>query len=117
MNLVTTTPNPPPNPGHVIGSIEPPSIAPKRGRGRPPGFKGTANREIDYTCMTCNEVKPRDQLLARRVTWFEMGRAGKAVRSRTTGWQCRSCAEKDGDWQRDPLADSPGFKGTSIAKP
>lgn len=88
---------------------------PKR-RGRPPGFKGTANRPIDYTCMTCKQPKTREELLVRRVSWAEMGRNGKPIRSRSVGWQCRACVEADPDFNRQAFLDAPGIKVETDAK-
>lgn len=84
--------------------------------GRPKGGVGTPNRVIDYRCTTCDKVKPRDELLAKRVSFSRMGRGGKLIQSRIRGWVCMSCLPHDPDWCAPKFSAAPGMKGTSIAQ-
>lgn len=73
------------------------------------------NRDIDYSCMVCHQVKPKDELLTKRAVFMKLGRGGKAVRSTTIGWICLTCVENDPDYTRKKY-DAPGLKGTRIAE-
>lgn len=64
-------------------------------------------RHFDYRCGACNQEKPKEELLAKRVTFAELG-TNKVVRSRTTSWLCRGCREQDAAWTQ-PQYTSPGM--------
>lgn len=78
--------------------------------------KRNTRPNIDYRCATCGKRKTRDTLFARRVQWLTMGNRSKVVRGRVTYWVCRSCMEKDPDYQREGLVDSPGYQDTELAR-
>jgi hypothetical protein len=92
------------------------SAPPKRGRGRPPGFVGSVNRDIDYSCATCGRSVGRDNLLSKRVVYLKLTRPQKTIRSRAIKWICQPCAEQETEWNQAPLAGSPGMKGTRLAE-
>lgn len=68
-------------------------------RGRPPGFKGTANRPIDYVCSMCKTDTPRDDLTAKIATFKKIGPQGKTIRTRTVAWLCPFCLVNDKHWK------------------
>lgn len=67
-------------------------------------------RVIRYACGTCGREKPKAELLAKRVTFAELG-SNKIARSRTVSWLCRTCREQDPAWTQ-PSFTSPGLAGT-----
>ena len=93
------------------------SEPPKRGPGRPPGFKGTSNRDIEYVCSTCHLEKERDDLVVKRVVFSHIGRGAKPLKSRVRAWVCSTCLETDIDWNAAKFAASPGMKDTKLAQP
>ncbi len=83
-----------------------------RKRGRPPGGKGTRNREISYVCTKCGAATAK---VAKVAQWRFIGKNSRFIRSRTTGWFCIECMEKDEDYTREIYFDSPGLKDTKNA--
>lgn len=65
-------------------------------------------RTIIYKCEDCGNETPRDELRAKRVSWYTIGAGGTQTRSRTIKWQCVPCVESDPDFQRRPREDAPG---------
>lgn len=57
-----------------------------------------SQRQPDRTCSDCGRQKPREGLLAKRVSWMTLGRSGKRVHTRTIKWQCLDCAQQDPEW-------------------
>lgn len=62
-------------------------------------------RQFVYECTKCGTVPDPDPmtakslLTARIVVFKTIGGYGQTVRSRVTGWLCKSCLEEDSDWQ------------------
>lgn len=85
------------------------TIAPlnTRKQGRPPGFKGTANRQIDYVCSACKTDTPRSELTSKIATFKQVGSGGKVIKTRTIGWLCPTCLASDAHWQIEKF-DGPG---------
>ena len=86
-------------------------------RGRPPGFAGQSNRNIEYSCTACGKEFTKDTLFAKRVMFAILGRNKGVVRSRTVAWLCEPCMNADPDYAREMYASSPGMKDTSLAQP
>jgi len=95
---------------------DPQQDPPRNKGGRPPGFVGTVNRDIDYRCSVCQQAKPRADLVAKKISFQEIGRGGKVLKTRTQGWVCKTCVLEDPDWNKRALIDSPGMKGTRLAE-
>lgn len=87
-----------------------PIVVLKSKRGRPPGFKGSSNRNIKYACDTCGAVVGRENLVTKRAVFLTLTEPIRAVRTRTVGWFCLPCAEAQPDWKREALTDSPGMR-------
>lgn len=64
-----------------------------------------------YRCDLCGNVRNRDDLLAKKISYITLGARGKTVKSRTKQWDCVFClAEgKDPDWDIQAY-DSPGMR-------
>lgn len=77
-----------------------------------------ARQEADYRCSECGRRYPkREDLVAKRVVWREMGEYGATIRSRVVSWICKDyCLPEDPDWNRTPLAESPGFARTRLSR-
>lgn len=77
--------------------------------------KGHSNRIIKYVCSDCKRTRERSDLLAKRVTFTTL-RPVKIIRSRTVGWVCSECREKDPAWTQPRLVDAPGYADTKFAE-
>lgn len=84
-------------------------------RGRPPGFKGTPNRDIQYCCDVCGDDVGRDNIYAKRVIFAQARRGGSVLKSRTVAWMCLPCLNKDPQFTSEKFVGAPGMRGTSIA--
>lgn len=87
-----------------------PIVVTKAKRGRKPGFQGSVNREIKYVCDECGADVGRENIVSKRSLFITLVAPVKALRTRTVKWLCRPCAEKDPDWNREALIDSPGMR-------
>ena len=88
--------------------LDPQPEPPKRKRGRPPGFKGQSNRNIEYICSACGGRSTKERLHAKRVMFTTIGDKPKTVRSRTVAWLCEVCMMRDYDWNLEAFKSSPG---------
>ena len=68
-----------------------------------------------YKCDDCGEIRPRDELVVKRVQFKKMGMDGKLLATRVVGWLCRvvgadgkSCLERDVHYGREPYVEAPG---------
>lgn len=80
------------------------------GPGRPSGFKGSPNRDIQYDCARCDATPGREGLVAVRVQFVTIGKPQRLIRSRTTEWICNPCMEQDPAYNQEALTDAPGMK-------
>jgi hypothetical protein len=71
-------------------------------------------RAMKYTCGTCKKDKPREDLLAKRVTFTTL-KPVKTIRSRTVGWICSECRPQDPAWTQTAFSAAPGYEGTKYA--
>lgn len=64
-----------------------------------------------YVCGLCDNIRPRDELLAKKISYITLGAKGKTIRSRTKDWICIHClaAGKDPDFEIEAY-DSPGMR-------
>lgn len=62
-----------------------------------------------YVCMECRQETPRDKLTVKQAVFKVIGKGGRVIRSRTTGFLCPPCLEQDDDWNRKPYDDAPGM--------
>ena len=64
-----------------------------------------------YTCGKCGNVRNRDDLLAKKVSYLTLGSKGRTIRSRTVAWICLECLAngKDPDFMIEAY-DSPGMR-------
>jgi hypothetical protein len=82
--------------------------------------KGNSNRNIVYKCTRCGREVGRNNLVAKRAVFREMGVHGRTVKSTTTDWLCiirqphggQSCRDQDTDWQAPKWINSPGLADT-----
>lgn len=81
---------------------------PKRKPGRPPGFKGSSNRNIDYVCSVCGGRSTKEKLASKRILFSTIGDKPKTFRTRTVAWLCEVCMLRDPDFQREAIVDAPG---------
>lgn len=65
----------------------------------------------DYRCTKCKNERPRDQLLAKKVSFLTLGAKGKTVQSRTSDWICYQCLADgvDEHWNLEAY-NSPGLR-------
>ena len=74
------------------------------------------SRPINYTCDVCKLTRTKDELVAKRVQYREMGSDGKVLKTRVIKWVCRvpsdvtgrSCLDEDADFHRPKYEDAPG---------
>lgn len=71
---------------------------------------------IDYRCEDCGKRRKRADLVAKRVSWMEMGEGAKTIRARVIKWQCRDCMANDPEYNRERFAESPGYADTELAR-
>lgn len=60
-----------------------------------------------YICTSCGQDYERESLLAKKVSFTQMGAGGKLVRSRVVDWLCPACTVKDDDWNQTAASGSP----------
>lgn len=85
--------------------------------------KGSSNRDIKYDCTECGRDVGKDNLVARIVSFKEVGEGGRQIRSRTTGWLCiipaddggPSCRDLDPAWNQPKRVGTPGMADTRLA--
>lgn len=54
---------------------------------------------MKYACNVCGREVTRQELLVKRVSFYEMGRGGSMVKQRTVAWICRErCISEDPAW-------------------
>jgi hypothetical protein len=53
-------------------------------------------------CMSCDRETPRAQVLAKVVRFTTLGASYKIRKSRTIGYLCPKCLEKDSDYTVEP---------------
>lgn len=78
---------------------------------------GTSRKRPAYFCTVCGKRTQRSQLTVKRAIYAEMGRGGKVIRSRTTGWLCSTCRTADPDWRQDVYSDAPGWQAPAPPRP
>lgn len=52
----------------------------------------------EYKCTGCEQITPREDLMAVRVSFRLMGDYGRTVKSRVVGWLCPDCLGKHPVW-------------------
>lgn len=64
-----------------------------------------------YRCDLCSNIRKREELLAKKISYLTLGQKGKTIKSRTKGWHCLEClaAGKDPDFDIEAY-DSPGMR-------
>lgn len=74
-----------------------------------------AKQPIIYKCDGCGEIRPRDELVVKRVQFKNMGMDGKLLATRVVGWLCtvvgvdgKSCLTRDEHYGRVPYVEAPG---------
>jgi hypothetical protein len=85
-------------------------------RGRPPGFVGTSNRDIQYICDVCGKNVGKEKLCSKQVVFRRVGRGGRIIRSRIVQWVCDACVVKDPHYTQEKLTASPGMRDVKHAK-
>ena len=76
----------------------------------------TGNRPIVYRCSRCATTYKKNQLIAVRVQFIELGVKGKLIRSRTTEWLCNPCMLNDPIYNRESYFASPGNRDLAHAR-
>jgi hypothetical protein len=61
-------------------------------------------------CTNCGNNVPKDTMMVKKVSFHELGKSGKMVRSRTVDRLCAPCVVKDPAWSQKKWADSPGMR-------
>lgn len=71
----------------------------------------------EYKCTLCGSPTPRDELLAKKISFLTLGSKGKTVKSRTSDWICLKClaSGKDPHWKLDEY-ESPGMRQADDVK-
>ena len=64
----------------------------------------------EYRCSVCQQVKPRADLLAKKVS-FTTIKPVLTKRSRVVGWVCSVCRENDPDWNQPKYSGPGGEQG------
>lgn len=67
----------------------------------------------EYRCIECGQQTLRELLVAKKVVFSPIGAGTKIIKSRTVGWFCNECIEKDEDWQREKFTSAPGHKSAA----
>lgn len=72
-------------------------------------------KELTYECTSCGNVRKRDELIAKRIQFREMGMTGKVLETRTVAWLCKvigkggkTCLQRDADYGRVAYTEAPG---------
>lgn len=53
-------------------------------------------------CSKCGQQFPRELLTVKRVVFYEFGKNGRMIKSRTAGWLCPQHRDEDADWIAEP---------------
>lgn len=73
-----------------------------------------------YKCaeppLGCGRETLRDLLTVMKVVFTEMGQGGKILRSRTVGWLCDECVEKNDYWNLQAFTSAPGMKSEPLER-
>lgn len=76
---------------------------------------------IVYKCSMCGEVRSRDQLVAKRVQYKEMGMEGKVLTTRVVAWLCTvlhsggaPCLELDEHFNIPAYTSAPGTAAKTL---
>lgn len=76
---------------------------------------------LTYKCDACGEVRSRDQLVAKRVQFKEMGMEGKVLTTRVVAWLCTvpqnpilSCLERDDHYAIPAYTAAPGTAAKTL---
>lgn len=64
-------------------------------------------------CGVCGQLTDRLRLFVKRVTFAELSRPNKVIRSRTKMWICNTCLVKDADWNQEAFA-GPGHTSPGL---
>ncbi len=70
----------------------------------------------EYRCGTCQQVTLRELLVAKKVVFTGLGAGAKIIKSRTVGWVCDECVEKDPDFNIEKYAAAPGHKSAPLER-
>jgi hypothetical protein len=67
-------------------------------------------KKIEYLCSLCGTAQPRDQLVAKQVRFYPIGKNASPVRTRTVAWigQACGCLTADPEWNLPRYNRSPG---------
>ena len=70
-----------------------------------------AKRNFDYRCSKCGLEQPRHELVAKQISYKDVGKGGRMVRSRTVAWLGKlcGCLYDDPPWSQDAYMASPGM--------
>lgn len=60
------------------------------------------------TCTRCGKDCDRDKMMCQKVSFHEMGKGGRLIRTRTVAWLCPSCVSQDPVWNSEPWTSAPG---------
>ena len=73
------------------------------------------SKPIPYVCAGCQLTFQKEELVAKRVQYREMGSDGKVIMTRVISWLCRvppsggqSCLDLDPDFHRPKYENAPG---------
>ena len=69
---------------------------------------------MKYKCMTCEQERPRSDMLAVRISFSEI-KPVKIIKSRVVGWMCSDCRELDPYWNRPPYSATPGAEQQGVS--
>lgn len=70
----------------------------------------------EYRCGTCGQITLRELLTVKKVVFTELGSGAKIVKSRTVGWLCNECIEKDPDFQIEKFQTAPDHKSAALER-
>ncbi len=70
----------------------------------------------EYRCGCCGQITLRELLVAKKVVFTHLGSGAKIVKSRTVGWLCNECVEKDEDFQIEKFGAAPGHKSAALER-
>lgn len=66
-------------------------------------------------CTECGNLTSPELLTIKRVAFFARTQSSKTIKSRTTGWLCEKCRDKDPDWNREAYT-APGHTSEPLER-
>ena len=70
--------------------------------------------KYDYKCTECGNKPGRENLCVKRVSFNEIGRNGKRLKTRTVAWLCEDCRNIDPAWRAEKHHESPGMDRSKV---